>query len=397
MHIRIFDGLGIFIGEKMAQDMEKTNEFKKGLEGVVAGDSRICLVNGEEGKLYYRGYRIEDLAQNCSFEEVAYLMLYSKLPNKKELAKFSKGLAKARKLPKEVIKIIKLKAKSANSMEVLRTAVSALAANQPEVDKLTKDEQIGAGISLIAKMPVIIAFCNRLKKDMEIVKPDPKLGHAANFLYMLYGRTPSETETKGMDMDFVLHAEHSFNASTFSVRITVSTLSDMYSAFTTGIGVLKGPLHGGAAQEVGAMMLDIKNPANTDGYINNILSQHGKVMGFGHRIYKTYDPRARILNGMARKMSEEKKDMAWYDIAQKIERIMQEKKNLYPNVDFYSAIVYKQLGIEMEMNPAIFAIGRSAGWVAHVMEQYGDNRLIRPLDNYIGDIGLKFVPIDSRK
>lgn len=381
----------------MAEENVHGSEFKKGLEGVIAGDSKICLINGEEGKLYYRGYRIEDLAQNCSFEEIAYLMLYSKLPNKKDLARFSKELARERKLPKEIVRIIKLQAGKANSMEVLRTAVSALASNQPGADTLTKEEQIKTGISLIAKMPVIVASCYRLSKGLEIVKPNPKLGHGANFLYMIYGKEPTQTEAKGIDMDFVLHAEHSFNASTFAVRITISTLSDLFSAFTTGLGVLKGPLHGGAAQEVGTMMLEIKSPDNSESYVNNILSQHGKVMGFGHRIYKTYDPRARILNAMAKRMSEEKGDMGWYEIAQKIEKVMQEKKNLYPNVDFYSAIVYKQLGIPMDMNPAIFAIGRSAGWIAHAMEQYGDNRLIRPLDNYIGDVDLKFIPIDQRK
>ncbi len=377
--------------------MAEESEFKKGLEGVVAGDSKICLVNGQEGKLYYRGYRIEDLAANCSYEEVAYLLLYEKLPTKKELAKFSKQLSKNRKLPSNVIKIIKSGSKTSSSMEMLRTATSALASKVPEVSELSQEDRVAIGISLIAKLPVIVAYQHRISSGLELVKPSSKLGHAANFLYMLRGVEPSDSEARAMDMDFILHAEHSFNASTFAVRITVSTLSDIYSAFTTGLGVLKGPLHGGAAQEVAMMMDQIGSPANADSYINGILEKHGKVMGFGHRIYKTYDPRARILNGTAKRISEEKHDTAWYEIAQKIERMMQQRLNLYPNVDFYSAIVYKHLGLSLDINTAIFAIGRTSGWVAHINEQYGDNRLIRPLDNYVGQVDLAFVPIEKRR
>jgi len=222
------------------------------------------------------------------------------------------------------------------------------------------------------------------------------MGFAENFLYMFYDRKPTDIERRAIDMDFILHAEHSFNASTFAMRVTVSTLSDMFSGFVTGIGTLKGPLHGGAAGEILAMLDTIKTADNVEKYVKNLLAQHGKVMGFGHRVYKTYDPRARILNKTAMEMCKEKNNMTYYEIAQKLEEVMKREKNLYPNVDFYSAIVYHHLGMPADLNTPIFAIARSAGWIAHCMEQYQNNRIIRPLDLYTGAIDLKYEPMEKR-
>jgi citrate synthase len=372
-------------------------EFKKGLEDVVAGDSKICKVDGEKGRLWYRGYTIEDLAANCSFEEVTYLLLYEKLPTQKELSDFSAKLAGQRELPERIMALIRTFDKKMNSMEAMRTAVSALGDGEPDARFAKMDVHMAAALSMAAKFPTIAAYQYRLRNRMELVHPDKSLSHAANFLYMITGKKPSEVETRAMDTDFVLHVEHSFNASTFAARVTVSTLSDMYSAMTTGLGVLKGPLHGGAAEAVFAMLKQIGDAKNVDAYITRALANHEKIMGIGHRIYKTHDPRAAILKKMAKELSKQKKDMKWFEICDAIEKKMIKEKNLYPNVDFYSSIVYHSLGMPNDMDTAIFAIARISGWSAHALEQYSDNRLIRPIDNYIGPMNLKFVPIKDRK
>lgn len=372
------------------------NEVKEGLEGVVVAESKICKIDGMKGRLYYRGYGIDDIAKG-SFEETAYLLIYEKLPNKRELRKFSDKLKRHRELPAHIIKLIATFPKSTNATEALRTTVSALAAGDPAVNKISVGDHISNGISLIAKFPTITAYFYRMNSDMKPIKPDSRLGHAANFLYMLTGKIPGNVEEKAMDMDFVLHAEHGFNASSFAVRVTISTLSDMHSAFTTGIGTLKGPLHGGAAAEAIMMMKKIKSPDNVERFVKSALAKHERIMGFGHRIYRTYDPRARVLNRMAKEISQEHGNMRWYEIAQQLERIMASEKNLYPNVDFYSSIVYHELGIPQDLDTPIFAIGRSAGWVAHCIEQYESNRLIRPIEKYTGPIGLKYLPLKDRK
>ncbi len=376
---------------------QSIEEFKKGLEGIVAGDSKVCLLDGSIGKLEYRGYRIEDLAANCSFEEVTYLLLYSKLPTKRELREFSKMLAGRRQLPKYVIKIMKALPNTMNSVEVMRTVISALSNNEGDARKLTMDQQLDHGITLIAQFPTAAAYYYRFKTGQKPIKPKKNLGHAANFLYMMSGNLAEDYSTGAMDMDFVLHAEHSFNASTFAVRVTISTLSDMYSAMNTGLSVLKGPLHGGAASGVIEMLGQMGSVSNVDNYINNALANKQKIMGIGHRVYRTYDPRARILKKTAEEISKSKSDMKWFEMADKIEEKMYKEKSLYPNVDFYSAVVYKELGLPMDMDTAIFAIARSSGWVAHALEQYSDNRLIRPLDHYVGPVDLEFVPIEKRK
>ncbi len=376
---------------------QSIEEFKKGLEGTVAGDSKVCLLDGSIGKLEYRGYKIEDLAANCNFEEITYLLLYGKLPTKHDLKDFSRKLAERRQLPKYVIKTMKALPNTMNSVEVMRTAISALSNNVEDARKLTMDQQLDQGITLIAQFPTAAAYYYRLKNGLKPIRPKKKLGHAANFLYMMSGNVADDYSIRAMDMDFVLHAEHSFNASTFAVRITISTLSDMYSAMNTGLSVLKGPLHGGAASGVMEMLGQIGSVDNVNNYIDNALANKQKIMGIGHRVYRTYDPRARILKKTAREISQSKNDMKWFEMCDKIEEKMLKEKTLYPNVDFYSAVVYKELGLPMDMDTAIFAIARSSGWVAHALEQYSDNRLIRPLDHYIGPVDLEFVPIEKRK
>jgi citrate synthase len=380
------------LGEKSAIK----GEIKEGLEGVIVAQSSICKIDGLQGKLYYRGYKIEDLAKG-SFEETAFLLIHKRLPNKKELENFSSRLKRERNLPVHIMDLIKTFPKSTKVIEALRTTVSALAAGDPEAGSVSMEGHINNGISLVAKFPTIVAYCYRINKGLNCLPADSKLGHAANFLYMLHGNVPREIEEKAMNTDLILHAEHGFNASSFAARVTISTLSDMHSAFTTGIGTLKGPLHGGAATEAMSMLLDIKQPENVATYVKEVLANHYRIMGFGHRIYKTYDPRARVLNAMAKDISQKHGNMRWYNIAQELENIMAKEKNLYPNVDFYSAIVYHELGIPEGLDTPIFAIARSAGWVAHCIEQYENNRLIRPIEEYIGPVDLEYVPLTERK
>ncbi|MCL5430119.1 MAG: citrate synthase [Candidatus Marsarchaeota archaeon] len=379
----------------MAGNDKLPEGFKEGLEDVIAGESKICKVDGQNGRLYYRGYKIQDIAANCTFEEVAYLLFYQKLPTGKELDQFTKRLSGMREIPQYLIGILKSLPKGTTPMDALRTGVSALSGGDPSV----KDKKDYATIaeSLTAKFPTIVAYYYRISNGLDIVHPDQSLSHAANFLYMVNGKKPGKEGASAMNMDLVLHAEHEFNASTFGTRITASTLSDMYSDMTTGIGILKGPLHGGAAQEVITQFNEIGSVENVEPYIKNKLATHGKVMGIGHRVYKVYDPRAIILKKEAKSFSEASGDMKLFDMANKIEEIMAREKKLYPNVDFFSPIVYNAGGLPAELYSPIFAISRVTGWAAHAMEQYGDNRLIRPLSYYTGQVDLKFVPIEKRQ
>ena len=376
--------------------MKTTFDVKKGLEDVVVSESSVCFIDGEKGKLLYRGYNINDLAK-CSYEEVSYLLIYEKLPTKKELANYNKTLVKKRRLSSRVIRLMHDYCPNTTGMEALRTTVSALVCHDPDVRKVSIADHRKNGIDLIAKFPTIVAAYERIRNGKKPIEPDPKLGHAANFLYMLSGKKPDAVSIKAMDTDFILHAEHGFNASTFSVRVTISTLSDMHSAITSGIGTLKGPLHGGAAQEAWALMKNIKNPNNAEKYIKKSLEKHEKIMGFGHRVYKVYDPRARILKKMAFDLSKSKKNLRWYNISDNVEKTMIKEKNINPNVDFYSSIVYHNLGIPIDLDTPIFAIARISGWIAHALEQYSDNKLIRPKEQYIGSMDSEFVPMEKRK
>jgi citrate synthase len=368
----------------------------KGLEGVVAANSRLSDVQGEAGRMIYCGYDIDELAGNVTFEEVIYLLHHAHLPNQKELHDLKERLVLARELPDGVIQIIKTLPRSTPPMHAIRTAVSALGCFDSTADDDSMDAQRHKAIRLIACLPIVTAYFHCARQGKPLLPPDPTLGEAANFLYLIDGVKPSAEKEKTLDMCYVLHADHGMNASTFSARVTIATLSDMYSAITTAIGTLKGPLHGGANEGVIKMLQEIGSLAKVDAYIAECLEHKKKIMGIGHRVYKTLDPRAPHLKRMAQVLSAQLGEPKWIQMSERIAALMLEKKNLHANVDFYSATVYFSLGIPTDLFTPIFAISRVAGWTAQVLEQLADNRLIRPQSVYIGPTGLKVVPIDKR-
>jgi citrate synthase len=378
-------------------DKEKNmSVVSKGLEGIAVAQTRIGDVRGDIGQLIYYGYDINELAGKVSFEEVIHLLWDGRLPNRKELEQLEGELIAARPLPKAVVDLLHLVPKNAPPMHVLRTAVSMLGTLDPEADLNTPQANRRKAVQLVAQVPVIIAKFHRIRSGKETVPPSPKLNSAANFLYMLNGEPPSDEAAATMDMAFVLHAEHAFNASTFSARVTIATLSDMYSAITSAIGTLKGPLHGGANEGVIHMLQEIGDESRVDDYIRSALANKKRIMGIGHRVYKTLDPRAPHLKRLAEQLSAKVGEPKWLRMSERIASIMKQEKNLNANVDFYSATVYYSLGIPTDLFTPIFAIARMAGWTAHVLEQLADNRLIRPLSEYTGPEGLKVVPIDQR-
>ncbi len=372
--------------------------ISRGLEGVVATDTRLGDVRGQEGQLIYCGYDIKELAGKASFEEVIYLLWHNKLPNRSELAELKKQLAAERQLPDQVIEFLRTTPRTALPIDVLRTAVSMLGLHDI---LLTLDQSLEAtqrrAISIMAKVGVIIAYFHRARNGLELPPVRQDLSEAGHFLYLLDGEEPSRRKTETLDVAFVLHAEHGMNASTFSARVTISTLTDIYSAITAAIGTLKGPLHGGANEGVIHMLQEIGTLEKVDAYIEQALSQKKKIMGIGHRVYKVLDPRAPILKAMAVQLSSELGEAKWIEMSERIAALMKEKKGLHANVDFYSATVYYSLGIPTDLFTCIFAISRTAGWTAHVLEQLADNRLYRPLSEYTGDpVGKTFVSIDER-
>jgi citrate synthase len=368
----------------------------KGLEGVVAANTRLSDVQGEIGKLIYCGYDIDELAGKVTFEEVVHLLHHNHLPNRKELQEFKEQLAAARELPVGVIQIIKTLPRNTPPMHAIRTAISALGCFDPTSDDDSMDAQRQKAIRLIARIPIVTAYFHRARQGKTLLDSDHSLGEAANFLYLLEGRKPSAEEERTMDLCYVLHADHGMNASTFSARVTIATLSDMYSAITTAIGTLKGPLHGGANEGVIKMLQEIGSLDRVDAYVEECLQQKKKIMGIGHRVYKTLDPRAPHLKRMAQILSAKLGEPKWIQMSDRIAEIMLQKKNLHANVDFYSATVYYSLGIPIDLFTPVFAISRTAGWTAHVLEQLADNRLIRPQSIYTGLTGLKVVPISER-
>jgi citrate synthase len=372
--------------------------ISRGLEGIVATDTRLGDVRGQEGQLIYCGYDINELAGKASFEEVIYLLWHNKLPNRSELIEFKKRLAAERQLPDQVVEFLKTAPKTALPIDVLRTAISMLGLHDL---MLTLDESLEAArrraISITAKVGVIIAYFHRARNGFDLPPVRQDLSEAGHFLYLLDGQEPSEKKTATLDVAYVLHAEHGMNASTFSARVTTSTLTDIYSAITAAIGTLKGPLHGGANEGVIHMLQEIGSPDKVDAYIEEALAQKKKIMGIGHRVYKVLDPRAPILKAMAIQLSSELGEPKWIEMSERIAALMKEKKGLHANVDFYSATVYYSLGIPTDLFTCIFAISRTAGWTAHVLEQMADNRLYRPLSEYTGDaVGKKFVPLEQR-
>jgi citrate synthase len=372
--------------------------ISKGLEGVVATDTKLGDVRGQEGELIYCGYDIKELAGKATFEEVIYLLWHLRLPNRAELDELKKHLAAERRLPDKVTEFLKTTPETALPIDVLRTAVSMLGLYDL---LLPLDQGLEANrrraISITAKVGVIIAYFHRARNGLELPPVREDLSEAAHFLYLLDGREPSPKKVETLDVAYVLHAEHGMNASTFSARVTISTLTDIYSAITAAIATLKGPLHGGANEGVIHMLQEIGTPDKVDAYIDQALTEKKKIMGIGHRVYKVLDPRAPILKAMAIQLSSEIGEPKWIEMSERIAAIMKEKKGLHANVDFYSATVYYSLGIPTDLFTCIFAISRTAGWTAHVLEQLADNRLYRPLSEYTGDpVGKKFVPIDQR-
>ena len=376
-------------------DTEK-QAASKGLEGVVAATTKLSDVRGLDGELIYCGYNINELAGKATYEEVVHLLHRGKLPNSTELAALKAELAAARKLPDGVIELIKQLPNDASPMRAIRTVVSALACYEPPEAQDSLEDQATRAIKLIAQVPVITAYFHLARQGKPLPESDPTLGEAANFLYLVDGEKPSEAKEKTIDMCYILHADHGMNASTFSARVTIATLSGMYSAITSAIGTLKGPLHGGANEGVIKMLQEIGSVEKVDEFVADCLKNKKKIMGIGHRVYKVLDPRAPHLQAMAKKLSGELGETKWLDMSERIREIMVSEKNLYPNVDFYSATVYYSLGIPTDLFTPIFAIARTSGWTAHVLEQLADNRLIRPKSLYDGPDDLKYTPVDER-
>jgi citrate synthase len=357
----------------------------KGLEGIVAANSGICWIDGEAGILSYRGIDIHELAVHSTFEETTYLLWNGKLPTESELADFTAQLAASRVVDPQIVALLKSFPSSATPMEVLRTAVSALSMyDVDEADNL-HDANFRKAFRLTSQVGMIVAIYDRLRKGLDVVEPDPTLTHAANFLWMLNGEKPSETASRTLDVALILHADHELNASTFAARVIAATLSDIHSAVTGAIGALKGPLHGGANEAVMRLLYAIdKDGADPVEYVRNLLAAKKKISGFGHRVYKTEDPRATHLRKMSEQLSRDSGVTKWYDWSRAIELYINAEKKLNANVDFYSASTYTTLGIDVDLFTPIFAVSRIAGWAAHVIEQLDDNRLIRPRAEYIG-------------
>jgi 2-methylcitrate synthase len=378
-------------GEPLDQVINRLVTQTKGLEDVVTGQSSICFIDGQQGRLLYRGYDIVDLAPKSSYEETAYLLWNGHLPNSVEINAFSAELAAKREVPKDILSIMAELPRNCDAMDALRVGVAALGVYDDPMYTSPEKAQ-----SIAAKMATIVAAIHRHKHDEEILAPKEDLGYSANFLYMVTGKEPSREDARLMDALLILHADHELNASTFTARVIASTLSDVYSAVTGAVGALKGPLHGGANEKVIEMTIEIGNPENAESYIDALLAKRQKVTGFGHRVYKTMDPRAAILKDMAKHFIKTEKERKVFQILEKTEEMMKTWKNLYPNVDLYSGLALNHVGIPSYLFTPVFAIGRAPGWLAHILEQYADNRLIRPRAEYIGPLKAEYIPIEQR-
>jgi citrate synthase len=370
----------------------------KGLEGVVATTSGICYIDGDRGVLAYRGIDIHELAEHSNFEETCYLLWFGRLPNGTQLKDIEGRLAQERQLDPAIIRFLRDVPRTALPMDVLRTAVSALAFYDLDEKKNDHDANVRKAIRLTSQIAMIVAGYDRIRKGMPVVEADRSLSHAANFLLQLNGTKPSETAERALDIALILHADHELNASTFAARVTAATLSDMHSAITSAVGTLKGPLHGGANEAVFRILETIERE-KTDpvDYVRKMLAEKKKVPGFGHRVYRTEDPRATHLRGMSRDLGQASRQPQWYDMSEKIEQFVKSEKKLNANVDFYSASTYHTLGIDEDLFTPIFAVSRISGWTAHVIEQLDDNRLIRPRADYMGpEYPNHYVPIEKR-
>src|SRR5260370_18879225 len=369
---------------------------KAGLEDVTAANSAICDIIGPEGKLTYRGIDIHGLARNSSFEEPPSLLGFGSLPTREALRRFGTELASHRELPTQVLTLMKDFPRNATPMDALRTAISALAFYDPQAHDSSREANVAKAMRVTAQMATIVAAYEQIRRSREPVEPDKAGSHAENFLRMLFGAEPDPLFVRAMDLALILHADHELNASTFAARVTAATLADMYSAIVSAIGALAGPLHGGANEQVMKMLQTIGEPSRAEAYVSEKLEARQKISGFGHRVYKAEDPRATHLRQMSRELGEHIGNLRWYEISRKLEEAVMQQKHLYANVDFYSASCYFTMGIPIDMFTPVFAVSSVAGWTAHVLEQYGDNRLIRPRAEYVGEKDVAYVPIDRR-
>jgi len=368
-----------------------------GLEDVVAATSSICFLDGKQGRLLYRGYDIHDLVEHASFEEVLYLLWHEDLPNRSQLDQLNASLANVREVPESVLQLLQSLPKTATPMEVLRTTTSALSAYDPDG---FRDNSIPANVRkaerLTAQIPTLAAYIKRVRAGEPLVHPRKTGSIAENLLYMMFGKEPEELNAKTMNIALILHADHELNASTFAARVTAATLSDMYSSVVSGIGALAGPLHGGANEDVMKMLLRIGDEAKVQSEVKGIFERKEKISGFGHRVYRTEDPRATHLRQLSEELGKRAGELKWFNMSKEIEQLVTQDKHLYCNVDFYSASTYYTMGIPVDLYTPIFACSRISGWTAHVLEQLGNNRLIRPRAEYTGEVDRTYKPIDKR-
>lgn len=367
----------------------------RGLRDVAAAETKISYVD-PNGSLYYLGYNIDDLVGQVIYAEIAYLLIHKRLPNQHELDDFSNQLIIEMNLPDQIIESVKNAPKSCHPMDILRTEVSHLGEYDPDSGDLSDAANFRRATRLIAQVPSIVATINRIRLNKPIIIPQKELSFAQNFLFMFKGDIPSEKETDVIHRYMTLHADHGFNASTFAARVTASTNSDMYSAITSAIGTLKGPLHGGASEKVMDMLDEINPEKDVNEYIQGLLDEKKKIMGFGHRMYKAQDPRTKHLRDIVEDFCHRQRSLTLYNRCMNIEQMVFEKKKIYPNVDFYAAVAMDALGVSKEFFPLFFASSRISGWVAHVIEQYEDAVLLRPSADYVGEFGKQFVPIENR-
>ncbi len=380
--------------------MEKI-QYAKGLEGVIAGESKICDIDGQAGKLYYRGYSIEDLVQHCSYEEITYLLLYEKLPNSEELDAFSTRMRSFRELKEPIKYMIHEFPSGAHPMELLQSAMTYLSSYVDHVIQHSATCNCRDTLHQVSQMASVIATFSRYRNGKDYIPPRADLSHGANFLYMLHGEEPDGLEGEIMDKCLVLHAEHGFNASTFTSRVVASTLSTCYCSISAAMGALYGSLHGGANEKVLDMVEQIEDKKNVENWIDRALKHKRKVMGMGHRVYKAKDPRAKVIEKFLYQLSEKKNDFRYYEMLKEIERVFRERmeekgRSIYPNVDFFSGSVYRLLGISPILFTPIFAVARISGWLAHILEQREDNRIFRPRSLYNGPEARAFIPIEKR-
>ena len=375
---------------------KKRKKPVRGLEGIVAAETSLSYVDGQNGKLYYRGYDIDELAGRAHYEEIVYLLWFGELPNREQLEEFRAELVSEMRLPSQVLELLRLSPPNANPMVVLRTAVSSMGVFDPDGGKNSEASNLRKARRILAQVATIVATLYRMRTDQAPISADARMTFAENFLYMFTGKKPNELEREVFDSVLVLHADHGLAASTFAARVTVSTLAGMHSAISSALASLKGPLHGGANRKVMEMLEEIGGPQSVNAYIEGMLASGQRIMGFGHRVYKTEDPRSHHLRKYSERLSRRAGTAHLFEISHQIEELVRVRKGIRPNVDFYSATVQEALKIPKEFFTCIFAVSRTAGWIAHVMEQFMDNRLIRPTSEYIGGFDHKFVPLEKR-